>query len=217
MLKISPSMTTADFAALGAAVQMVEKAGADWIHLDVMDGVFVPNLTFGPKMVKDIGGYTSLPLDVHLMVQDPRDYLAAYKEAGASVITIHAESPGCTHLHRVLRSIRDLGCKAGLSLNPATSPEVLEYAYEEADLILVMSVNPGFGGQKFIPSALRKVEHIANRLSKLGLSAEIEVDGGVNLNNCRSLEAAGATVLVAGSAVLNSPDPAAAIRGLKGI
>jgi len=217
MLKISPSMTTADFAALGAAVQAVDAAGADWIHLDVMDGVFVPNLTFGPKMVADIKTYTNLPLDVHLMVQDPAPYVETYVRAGASVLTVHVESPGCTHLNRVLRSIRDAGCMAGVSINPATSPEVLEYAYEEADLLLVMSVNPGFGGQKFIPSALRKVEHIANRLQCLGLKSEIQVDGGVNLNNCRSLESAGATVLVAGSAVLNSPDPAAAIRGLKGI
>lgn len=216
MLKISPSMTTADFAALGDAVRLVEEAGADWVHLDVMDGVFVPNLTFGVKMVADIGKITRLPLDVHLMVQDPRGYLADYAEAGASVITVHVESPGCTHLKRVLRQIRDLGCKAGVSLNPGSSPMLIDYAYEEADLVLVMSVNPGFGGQKFIPSALRKVEEIAARTKALGLAPEIEVDGGVNLGNCRSLEAAGATVLVAGSAVLNAADPAVAIRGLRG-
>lgn len=216
MIKVSPSILTANFCELGGVVRMLEKAGADWIHLDVMDGIFVPNLTFGQKVVKDMRPITTLPLDAHLMVADPRPLIPEFAAAGADIITVHAESAGCTHLHRVLHSIRELGKKAGVSLNPATPIEALEYVYDEADLILIMSVNPGFGGQKFIPQTLRKIEAVANRARQLGVCPEIEVDGGVNEANCRSIADAGATVLVAGHAVVDAADPAKAIKTIRG-
>ncbi len=216
MVKISPSILTADFCEIGNTIRMLNHSGADWIHLDIMDNVFVPNMSFGQSTVRDIRKITKLPLDVHLMVYDPTPYVTRFAEAGADYLTVHVESPGCTHLQRVLRSIRDAGMKAGVSLNPATPHQALEYIYEDADLILIMSVNPGFGGQKFLPQSLRKIEVIANRAVQLGVAPEIQVDGGVNLENFRSIVAAGATVLVAGHAVVDATDPAGVIRMMRG-
>lgn len=215
MIKISPSVMTADFCHMGDTLKMLEKAGADWIHCDVMDGVFVPNISFGMPMVKAMNKVTDLPLDVHLMIQDPAPYIDEFIECGADFLTIHAESPGCVHLQRLLRRIKDKGAKAGVAVNPSTDPRVLEYIYEDIDLILVMSVNPGFGGQKFIPQSLRKIEFIANRLQTLGINPILEVDGGVKVDNCSAIVNAGATALVAGSAVVDSENPALAIQQLK--
>ena len=216
MIKISPSILTADFCEIGNTVRMLDRSGADWIHLDVMDNVFVPNMSFGQPTVRDVRKITKLPLDVHLMVYDPTPYVAQFAEAGADYLTVHVESPGCTHLQRVLRSIRDAGMKAGVSLNPATPHQTLEYIYEDVDLILVMSVNPGYGGQKFLPQSLRKIEAITNRAAQLGVAPEIEVDGGINLANFRSIVAAGATVLVAGHAVVDAQDPTGVMRTMRG-
>ena len=216
MIKISPSILTADFCEIGNTIRMLDGSGADWIHLDVMDNVFVPNMSFGQSTVRDVRKITKLPLDVHLMVCDPAPYVAQFAQAGADYLTVHVESPGCTHLQRVLRSIRDAGMKAGVSLNPATPHQALEYIYEDADLILVMSVNPGYGGQKFLPQSLRKIEAIASRVAQLGVAPEIEVDGGVNLENFRSIVAAGATVLVAGHAVVDAEDPEGVMCTMRG-
>ena len=216
MAKVSPSILNADFGYIADTVKMLDAAEADWIHCDVMDGVFVPNITFGQPMVAAIKKLTGKPLDVHLMVHDPASCIGGFAEAGADIITIHPESPGNAHLHRAVASIRSLGKKAGVALNPSTHPDALEYIYEDIDLVLVMSVNPGFGGQAFIPGMLRKIEAIANRISALKLSIELEVDGGVNPGNAKSIRDAGATVLIAGSAVMSAPDPAKAIALLKG-
>lgn len=215
-MKIAPSILTANFCEMGKTIKMLEESGADWIHLDIMDNAFVPNLSFGQSAVRDINAATALPLDVHLMVNDPNPYIEEFIKAGADILTVHAESPGCVHLARTLSRIRDAGAKAGVCLNPATSHEALEYIYENVDLILLMSVNPGFGGQKFIPQTLRKIECVAKRVAELGLDIEIEVDGGINPQNARDIVSAGATVLVAGSAVINSPDPCMAIREMRG-
>jgi len=215
MVKVSPSILNADFGYIADTVKMLDAAEADWIHCDVMDGVFVPSITFGQPMVKAIKKLTGKPLDVHLMVHDPASCIGGFADAGADIITIHPESPGNIHLHRAVTSIRSLGKKAGVTLNPSTHPDALEYIYEDIDLVLVMSVNPGFGGQTFIPAMLRKIETIANRISALKLSIELEVDGGVNTDNAKSIRDAGATVLIAGTAVINAPDPAKAIALLK--
>lgn len=210
---ISPSILSADFARLGDEVQALERAGADWAHVDVMDGRFVPNMTIGPLVVKALRGVTKLPLDVHLMIVEPERYVADFAEAGADIITVHAEA--CTHLHRVLQQIRGLGKKAGVSLNPHTPEDVLKYVLELTDLVLVMSVNPGFGGQAFIPSALPKLKNIREMIRASGRQIHLEVDGGVKPGIARQVIEAGADVLVAGSAVFSGGDYAKAIAQLR--
>ncbi len=196
---ISPSILSADFAKLGEEVRAVDKAGADWIHIDVMDGHFVPNLTIGPGVVKALRPHTKKPFDVHLMISPVDVFLDAFAEAGADIITVHPEAG--PHLHRSIQHIKSLGKKAGVSLNPATPAKMLDYVLEEVDLVLVMSVNPGFGGQKFISSQLRKIESIANQVAKKDLVVDIEVDGGIDPATAPQAIDAGATVLVAGTAV----------------
>lgn len=196
---ISPSILSADFAKLGEEVRAIDEAGADWIHVDVMDGHFVPNITIGPGVVKALRPHSSKPFDVHLMISPIDPFLDAFAEAGADIITVHREAG--PHLHRTIQRIKGLGKKAGVSLNPATPAKMLDYVLEEIDLVLVMSVNPGFGGQKFITSQLRKIEAIASRIAKENLDVHLEVDGGVDTETARKTVDAGATALVAGTAV----------------
>ena len=213
---ISPSILSADFARLGEEVRAIDEAGADWIHVDVMDGHFVPNITIGPGVVKALRPHSSKPFDVHLMISPIDNFLDAFAEAGADIITVHPEAG--PHLHRTIQRIKGLGKKAGVSLNPATPAKMLDYVLEEIDLVLVMSVNPGFGGQKFIASQLKKIEAIANRVAKEGLNVDIEVDGGIDAATAPQAVDAGATVLVAGTAAFRGgPDAYAAnIRTLRG-
>ena len=215
-VRISPSILSADFARLGEEVRAVDEAGADWIHVDVMDGHFVPNITIGPAVVKALRPHTNKPLDVHLMISPVDPFLDAFAEAGADIITIHPEAG--PHLHRTIQRIKSLGRKAGVSLNPATPAKALDYVLEEIDLVLVMSVNPGFGGQSFIDSQLRKIEAIRKRIDALGKPIDLEVDGGVDQSNCRRIVEAGADALVAGTATFRGgPDHYAEnIRGLRG-
>ena len=213
---ISPSILSADFARLGEEVRAIDEAGADWIHVDVMDGHFVPNITIGPGVVKALRPHSAKPFDVHLMISPIDLFLDAFAEAGADIITVHPEAG--PHLHRTIQRIKGLGKKAGVSLNPATPAKMLDYVLEEIDLVLVMSVNPGFGGQKFITSQLKKIEAIANRIAKEGLTVEVEVDGGIDGETARQAVAAGATVLVAGTAAFRGGPSsyAANIKALRG-
>jgi ribulose-phosphate 3-epimerase len=213
MIKIAPSILSADFSRLGADVQAVDRAGADYIHVDVMDGHFVPNITIGPLVVAALRKVTDKPLDVHLMIEHPDLYIPEFAKAGADIITVHQEA--VPHLHRSVQLIKSLGKKAGVSLNPATPVETLDVILDELDLVLVMSVNPGFGGQEFIPTALDKIRALRQRITRRGLATELEVDGGIKTDNIRAVVAAGADVLVAGSAVFNSADYAATILALR--
>ncbi|MBB6097105.1 ribulose-phosphate 3-epimerase [Deinobacterium chartae] len=213
MTKLAPSILSADFTRLGDQLRAAEEGGADWIHVDVMDGAFVPNITLGPLVVEACRRTTSLPLDVHLMIERPERYLEDFVRAGASILTVHAEAT--VHLHRAVTRVRELGARAGVVLNPGTSLEALRPVLEDANVVLIMSVNPGFGGQRFIPQSLERVRTVRRWLDELGSGAELEVDGGVNAGNARSLVEAGATVLVAGSAVYNAhpvADNLAALR-----
>lgn len=214
MIKISPSILSADFAEMGKAVELMEKSGADYIHCDVMDGAFVPNISFGPGMIKAIKKHTSLPLDVHLMVDKPERYIDDFVNAGASIITIHAEAT--THIQRVLQYIRSKGVKCGLVLNPATPVDYVKYCLDCVDMILLMSVNPGFGGQKFIPAVLPKIKEVSDMIAASGYDIELEIDGGINFENIGPVLQAGANVIVAGSTVFGHPDPTEAIRRLRG-
>ncbi len=213
---IAPSILSADFARLGEEVRAIDQAGADWIHIDVMDGHFVPNLTVGPAVVKALRLHTNKPFDVHLMICPVDPFLDAFAEAGADIITVHPEAG--PHLHRTVQRVKALGKKAGVSLNPATPAKALDYVIEDLDLVLVMSVNPGFGGQKFITGQLKKIEAIANRIAKEGLDVQLEVDGGIDPDTARQAVSAGATVLVAGTAAFRGgpADYAANIRALRG-
>ena len=213
---ISPSILSADFARLGEEVRAIDEAGADWIHVDVMDGHFVPNITIGPGVVKALRPHSSKPFDVHLMISPIDNFLDAFAEAGADIITVHPEAG--PHLHRTIQRIKGLGKKAGVSLNPATPAKMLDYVLEEIDLVLVMSVNPGFGGQKFIASQLKKIEAIANRIAKEDLHVDVEVDGGIDPATATQAVNAGATVLVAGTAAFRGgpENYAANIRALRG-
>ncbi|WP_343209992.1 ribulose-phosphate 3-epimerase [Anaerolentibacter hominis] len=199
MSKISPSILAADFAALGESVASVEAAGAEYLHLDMMDGQFVPNISFGMPIIKAIRGGSSLVFDVHMMVENPDALLEAVKEAGADLITVHAEA--CRHLHRTIGVIKSMGLKAGVALNPATPLDVLDYVLEDLDLVLIMTVNPGFGGQKLIPACYGKIQALKKRIQEKNLNIEIEVDGGVDKTTIRKLQEAGADVFVAGTAV----------------
>lgn len=213
MTLISPSILSADFAKLGEEVRAIDAAGADWIHVDVMDGHFVPNLTIGPGVVKALRPHSDKPFDVHLMISPVDNFLDAFAEAGADIITVHPEAG--PHLHRTIQRIKSLGKKAGVSLNPATPAKILDYVLDEVDLVLVMSVNPGFGGQGFIDAALRKTEAARRLIERSGRDIRLEVDGGIKVDNIRRVADAGADTFVAGSAIFGQPDYRAVIDAMR--
>ncbi len=210
---IAPSILSADFSRLGDDVRAVDQAGADWIHVDVMDGRFVPNITIGPLIVEALRPVTQKPLDVHLMIVEPERYVADFAKAGADIISVQVEA--CTHLHRNVMQIKDLGKQAGVVLNPSTPISTIEHVLDIVDLVLIMSVNPGFGGQSFIPAVLPKIRQLRQICDERGLDPWIEVDGGLKGNNTWQVLEAGANAIVAGSAVFNAPDYAEAITGIR--
>ena len=210
---IAPSILSADFTCLGEEVQSVEKSGADWIHVDVMDGQFVPNITMGPLIVEAVRRATVLPIDVHLMIDRPERYVSDFVSAGADYLSVQVEA--CTHLHRCIHHIKELGAKAGAVLNPATGLSTIDYVLDDLDFILIMSVNPGFGGQKFIPSSLEKIRTLRTKIRDRNLSTLIQIDGGVNVKTIAEIASAGVDVFVAGSAIFNSNDYRIAIEQLK--
>ncbi len=214
LVRIAPSILSADFARLGEEVQTIDKAGADWIHIDVMDGHFVPNITIGPDIVRALRPHSDLPFDVHLMISPVDPYLATFAQAGSDILTVHAESGA--HLHRTVQQIKALGKKAGVALNPGTSPQAIQPLLGELDLVLVMTVNPGFGGQSFITSQIDKIKELRARIDASGRAIDLQVDGGINNSNAARAIAAGADVLVAGSATFadgNYGENIAALRG----
>ena len=213
MIKIAPSILSANFANLEQQIKLVEKGGADWIHLDIMDGHFVPNITFGPMVVKTISNITNLPLDAHLMIQNPDKYLEDFQKAGTNRLTVHVEA--CIHLHRTIQSIKELGMKAGVSLNPSTPISTVKEILPIIDQVLVMTVNPGFGGQKFIKSTLRKVKDISVMIKETSKKIELEVDGGVDESNAAALAKAGATVLVAGYSIFSKKNIPQAVKNIR--
>lgn len=215
MFELAPSILSANFSKLGEDVSSIEKGGADLIHVDVMDGHFVPNISFGAAVMKSLNGKTELPYDVHLMIENPDKYLEDFVTDKTEYITVHQEA--CIHLHRTVQHIKGLGIKAGVSINPATSLTMIEEILDDIDLVLIMSVNPGFGGQKFIPSALSKIERLAKIREERGLKFKIEVDGGVTLNNAAQIANAGADILVAGSAVFGADDIANRVMDFKNL
>lgn len=213
MVKVAPSILSADFSNLGRAVKDIELWEADYIHIDIMDGTFTPSFTFGPQMVKALRRHSDKTFDVHLMQLNPMRWIDAFADAGADILTVHVEAE--PHLNRAIQLIKQRGMKAGVVLNPATPLVSLEYVLEEVDMVLLMGVNPGAGGQKFIPSVLKKIAQLRKRIDTLGLNVELEVDGGINLDTAKSCVEAGATVLVAGSAIFGSKDPAEMVTLLR--
>ena len=214
-VRIAPSLLSVDFARLADQIAMLESTGADWLHVDVMDGVFVPNLSFGVKVIETVRALTTLPLDVHLMTVEPEKYFDSFAKAGANGLTIHVET--APHLHRQLMRIKDLGCTAGVTMNPGTSLETVREVAGDLDLLLIMSVNPGFGGQRFIPSSLDKIRRARQLLDGIGSRAVLEVDGGVARDTIRACHQAGADTFVAGNAIFSAADPAAEVSALRNL
>lgn len=213
MIKLAPSILSADFSRLAESVREVEEAGCEYLHIDVMDGHFVPNLTFGPVVIKSIRKKSEMVFDCHLMIENADLYLEEFAKAGADIITVHQEA--CTHLHRTIHRIKELGCKAGVSLNPATDLSTLEYILPDIDMVLIMSVNPGFGGQSFIPQSIQKIKRLKENIEEKGYKIDIQVDGGVTVQNIAEIVDAGANILVAGSSIFGKEDVGVAVRELR--
>ncbi len=216
-IRIAPSLLSANFASLADEINKVEEGGADLLHVDVMDGHFVPNITIGPPVVKSIKGATRLPLDVHLMIEQPGNFFEDFQKAGADILTIHQEA--CPHLHGRIQAIKEMGMKAGVAINPSTPLHTLDCILPEVDQVVIMSVNPGFGGQQFIPSALLKIEALRHQITQAGLEDKVSilVDGGIKLDNCLSVIQAGADIIVLGSGIFHTPNPTATVKQIKGL